>query len=100
MALKIGDRCIITRSDAGDEGRIVMIVDYISPDANGDIVFGGYYWIGGCDVIIAALDGGKLQSMSLWGAKNFHTERPHPSNHLRKLPDVTEEITKEEPVTI
>jgi hypothetical protein len=88
--LKPGDRCIVIRSDLGNEGKICTVTDYF---------FGGEFdgkrvsFI--ADVIITSM-GSPFKIASLNGIKRSTMTTPAYSRNLRKLPDILDEQPAEQ----
>lgn len=80
--IKIGDRCIIIKSKAGNEGRIVEVIDYFNPYTT---KFDGRTINKDCTLIITSIG----TPLNVYKSKSLMTG-PMIPDWLRKLPDVTE----------
>ena len=80
--IDIGDKCIIIKSSAGNEGKIVIITDYFDPVTT---KWDGFSVLKDCTLIANSL-GSPLRSIK---GKLSQTGVFNPA-HLRKLPKVDE----------
>jgi len=78
----IGDKCIIIKSNAGNEGKIVLVIDYFDPTTS---TFDGFKVLKQCTLVVSSL-GSPLKSIK---GKITQTGVFDPSS-LRKLPTVDE----------
>jgi len=83
--IRPGDRCIIIKSNCGDEGKIVVVDRNFNPS---DETFDNCCWDFACDVLVTSC-GSYLRSWSNADpTPMLHRTRPYRSDWLRKIPEV------------
>lgn len=86
--LKIGDKAIFIKSNAGNEGKIVVVIGFMPEDS----IFDGRKWVSDCDLIVESL-GSPFYScgVEFSDSRNVYGMTiPAVSSWLRKLPELNQ----------